>query len=259
MYRCRFFLFVVCVFCVVYVPIFYYTYEFLVAGYRTEVSAVPYGVDSAVHQIFIPFGPMPSAWAECSRTWDSFVVTRWDEKMCQSVISKAMPNRRELLDYKGVMFTDVCRVAIMYVHGGVYADMDICAKPGFRFRKCKACFFETSVGVSNDMMIAEKEHPVFLSILQQYADHAWVNSWWYLPYIQEMYSTGPVRFTIATHGYPNTSVIRYENIIHIHGNSWHSWDAILFMHPWLLCVLCCAVGVFKCRGVKRDILLGKDI
>ena len=36
-----------------------------------------------------------------------------------------------------------------------------------------------------------------------------------------------LRFTIATQGYPNTKVLPYGNIAihHIHGSSWHSWDA----------------------------------
>ena len=108
-------------------------------------------------------------------------------------------------------------------------------------------------------MIARKNHPVFLNILRQYADYAWVNSWFYLPYVQEMYSTGPVRFTLAVHGYPNTKVIPYENvaITHIHGNSWHSWDAVFFMHPWVLLIV--PIGYCIYRRRKQDVILGKDI
>ena len=243
----------------IYVPILYYTAQFLVVDYRTKVTRVRDRNVYKVHQIFIPFGPMPNQWAECSSTWDSFDVIRWDEGMCQSVIMEAMPRRRELLDYQGVKFTDVCRVAIMYVHGGIYADMDICANPEITFPECEVCFFKTSVGVSNDLMIAEKKHPVFLNILQQYADSAWVDSWFYLPYIREMYSTGPVRFTLAALGYPNTKVIPYDNIDiqHIHGNSWHSWDAMFFMHPWILLVIPIIYCAYKRR--KRDVILGKDI
>ena len=243
----------------IYVPILYYTAQFLLAGYRIKVTRVRDRNVYKVQQIFIPFGPIPKQWGECSSTWDTFDVIRWNEGMCQSVIMEAMPHRRELLDYRGVKFTDVCRVAIMYVHGGVYADMDICAKPDITFPECEACFFETSVGVSNDLMIAEKNHPVFLNILQQYADNAWVDSWFYLPYIREMYSTGPVRFTLAASGYPNTKVIPYDNIDiqHIHGNSWHSWDAMFFMHPWILLVIPIGYCIFRRR--KKGIILGKDI
>ncbi len=245
-------------FLLIYVPILYYTIQFLIAGYRTKVTRVMDPDVYKVHQIFIPFGPMPPNWGECSRTWDTFQVTRWNKEMCQSVIMEAMPNRRELLDYQGVKFTDVCRVAIMYVHGGIYSDMDICAKPEITFPECEACFFKTSVGVSNDLIIAQEKHPVFLNILQQYADYSWVNSWFYLPYIREMYSTGPVRFTLATHGYPNTKVIPYDNVAihHIHGNSWHSWDAVIFMHPWILLII--PIGYCLHRK-KKGVILGKDI
>lgn len=243
---------------ILYTPILYYTLQFLLSDYNMKVSRVVDKDIYEVHQIFIPFGPTPLEWEECSISWDVYDVTRWNKDMCNSVITEAMPNRRELLDYKGVMFTDVCRVAIMYVHGGLYSDMDICANKDFTFPKCEACFFKTSVGVSNDLIIAEKNQPIFLNILQQYADYAWVNSWFYLPYIQEMYSTGPVRFTLATQGYPNMKVIAYDNvdITHIHGNSWHSWDAVFFMHPWILLII--PIG-FCCRRKRKDIILGKDI
>ncbi len=242
-----------------YMPILYYTMQFLVADYNIKVTRVLDPELYKVHQIFIPFGPTPPEWGECSVTWDMFEVTRWNKGMCNSVIMQAMPSRRELLDYEGVMFTDVCRVAIMYVHGGLYADMDICANKDFTFPECEACFFKTSVGVSNDLMIAEKEHPVFLNILQQYADYAWVNSWFYLPYIREMYSTGPVRFSLAVLGYPSVKVIPYDNvdIMHIKGNSWHSWDAVLFMHPWIFIVLGVALCVWRRR--RKGVILGKDI
>ena len=244
---------------VLYMPIIYYTVQFLLVDFNMKVNKVVDKDMYKVHQIFIPFGPTPLEWEECSISWNVFDLTRWDKDMCNNVIMEAMPNRRELLDYEGVMFTDVCRAAIMYVHGGIYADMDICAKRDITFPKCKACFFKTSVGVSNDLMIAEEKHPVFLNILQQYADYAWVNSWFYLPYIQEMYSTGPVRFTLAAGGYPNTKVIPYDNIqiVHIHGNSWHSWDAVFFMHPWIIPLI--IVGVCMYRRRKKDVILGKDI
>jgi len=250
---------VLCGILVLYLPILYYTAEFLLAEYNTKVTRVLDPEIYRVHQIYIPFGPTPPEWETCSLTWNAFQVTRWNKDMCNSVIMEAMPSRRELLDYKGVMFTDVCRVAVMYVHGGMYADMDICAHADFTFPECEACFFKTSVGFSNDLMIARKNHPVFLNILRQYADYAWVNSWFYLPYVQEMYSTGPVRFTLAVHGYPNTKVIPYENvaITHIHGNSWHSWDAVFFMHPWVLLIV--PIGYCIYRRRKQDVILGKDI
>lgn len=244
---------------VLYTPILYYTIQFLVAEYNIKVTRVIDPELYNVHQIYIPFGPTPLEWEECSLSWDTYEVTRWNKEMCNSVITEAMPNRRELLDYKGVMFTDVCRVAIMYVHGGLYADMDICANKDFTFPKCEVCLFKTSMGMSNDLMIAEKNQPIFLNILQQYADYAWVNSWFYLPYIQEMYSTGPVRFTLAAQGYPNAKVIRYDDvdIRHIHGNSWHSWDAVFFMHPWVLLIL--PVGFYVYRRKRKGVILGKDI
>ena len=203
---------------------------------------------------------MPEDWKECSASWQPFQVTRWDREMCETVILKAMPNRRELIDYHGVMFTDVCRVAIMYVHGGVYADMDVCADYEITFPDCDVCFFKTSVGVSNDLIISRKNHPVFLNVLHQYADYAWVNSWFYLPYIREMYSTGPVRFSLAVSNYPNTTVLRYENlkITHIHGNSWHSWDAVLFMHPWVFIFLGIAYAVYR-RKRSNSINISKDV
>lgn len=246
-----------------YAPVINDTAQFLAAECSFRVSNITEHNTYSVHQIFIPFGPTPHDWEWCSSTWNTFDVKRWDKDMCTEVITQAMPSRRELLDYQGVMFTDVCRVAIMYVHGGVYADMDICAKQDTVFPKCDACLIKTSVGVSNDLIIAQKNHPIFANILYHYAESAWMNNWWYLPYIQEMYSTGPVRFTLATSNFPNTRVITYEqiNIQHIHGNSWHKWDAMFFMHPWVF--LCASVLIlvytYICAQRKRNVILGKNI
>ena len=68
------------------------------------------------------------------------------------------------------MFTYVCRSAIMYTQRGVYADMDICATPDTVLPQCDACFVQTLMGVSTDMMIASKGHPIFLNILHQHAN-----------------------------------------------------------------------------------------
>ena len=54
----------------------------------------------------------------------------------------------------------------MYVHGGIYADMDICAKQGITFPKCSDLLFQDLCrGKQHDLMIAEEKHPVFLNVL----------------------------------------------------------------------------------------------
>jgi len=121
----------------------YHAVQFLLVDYNTKVTQVLDPDTYRIHQIFIPFGDTPAAWEKCSQSWDAFKVTRWNKEICISVITQAMPNRRELLNYEGVMFTDVCSVAIMYVHGGLYVNMDICAKMGlcYTFLECEVCLF----------------------------------------------------------------------------------------------------------------------
>ena len=227
-----------------YVPVLYWTLRFVWVSQWT----MPHTAHTAhtahanhanhanhtVHQILIPYGPTPPLWTACARTWTPrWRRKQWDADMCRHAIMEAMPHRRELLDYEGVMFTDVCRSAIMYTEGGVYADMDICATPKTTLPDCDACFVHTSMGVSTDMMLARRHHPVFLNILHQYADARWVTDvWLWTPYIRTMFSTGPAKLTLAIHKYPEVRVIEYPNVQHIRGNTWHGWDVVVFVAVW---------------------------
>lgn len=220
------------------------------------LSYPPISRPQKVHQVFGLFADvMPSHWAECSKTWQSFSYKRWNKTECISAIQTIMPHRRELLDYKGVQLGDVCRVAIIYLHGGVYSDMDICAQSHTRFPVCDACFVKTSVGLSNDFFIVKKGHPVLLNILETYADAKWIDNPLYLPYIRTMFTTGPVQFSLALQNYPGVQTVSYASISlrHIHGSSWHSWDSPIFMHPYLLLLLICLVCVINAKVFRRCI------
>lgn len=233
-------------FFLIYIPIIWKTLLYLNASF--PISYPDTSKTQSIHQIFGLFNDeMPQEWVRCSRTWQSFPYRRWNKTECISAIQTAMPHRRELIDYEGVQLGDVCRVAVLYLHGGVYTDMDICAKKHTRFPVCDACFVKTSVGVSNDFIVVRKGHPVLLSILESYANSKWMDIPVYLPYIRTMFTTGPVQFSLAVKSYPGIQTVTYASmsLLHIRGSSWHSWDSSFFMHPfiwalvliWILCMI----------------------
>lgn len=243
-----------------YCPILWNLLLFLKADSSFVVSYPDTKKREHVHQVFGLFGDeMSRSWAECSKSWHAFPYTQWNKTECISAIQTVMPDRRELLDYKGVQLGDVCRVAIIYLHGGVYADMDICAQEFTRFPKCEACFVKTSLGLSNDFFSARKGHPLLLRILESYANARWLDSPLYLPYIRTMFTTGPVRFSLAVQGYPGVRTVTYASMSlkHIKGSSWHSWDSPIFMRPqtfFLFCIICAALRTrihSRCVSVSK--------
>lgn len=239
-----------------YAPIIWRTLFFLYVDSSFVLSYPPTSSHQKVHQVFGLFGDdMPPHWAECSETWQSFSYKRWNKTECISAIQTIMPHRRELIDYKAVQLGDVCRVAILYLHGGVYADMDICAQKHTRFPVCDACFVKTSVGLSNDFFIVKKGHPVLLNILEMYANAKWIDNSLYLPYIRTMFTTGPVQFSLALQNYPGVQTVTYASMSlrHIHGSSWHGWDSSIFMHPYMLSLLICLLCLLNAKVFRARI------
>ena len=243
-------------FVITYLPVLWKTCLFLYYDSSFVPTYPDFDNNPEVHQIFGLFDDeMPAEWKACSTSWHRFSHHMWNKSQCVEAIIDVMPNRRELIDYDYVQLSDVCRVAILYLHGGVYVDMDICAETHTRIPKCDACFVKTSPGVSNDIMIVKKHHPVLKNILYAYADAQWMNRFFYVPYIRTMFTTGPVQLSLAVQNYPFTKTVTYASmsVKHIHGSSWHSWDAIVFMHP--IISICTIIILIFIYGYTNELIL----
>jgi mannosyltransferase OCH1-like enzyme len=102
-------------------------------------------------------------------SWNYF-----DDEKCESFISENFPqefvNMYRSLPY-GVMKADAWRIAIIYIYGGVYADLDtVCLVPIEEWIKDYSfvAAIETPIGaIGNFTFAAEPKHPIIKSCLDQ--------------------------------------------------------------------------------------------
>ncbi len=154
---------------------------------------------------------------------------------------------------------DAIRYFVLYHYGGIYIDLDI----GCLRRLDPLLIFPVilprtiPVGVSNDLMFAEKEHPFMAQTIHNLItfDHNWI-----LNYPTVMFSTGPMflsaQYGLYTSSQPLTSDMPggevrilpkslygknvkpeeapHSFFSHFYGSSWHSDDAafIGFLGKW---------------------------
>lgn len=154
---------------------------------------------------------------------------------------------------------DAIRYFVLHHFGGVYIDLDIgCLRRVDPLLAYPVVLPRTiPVGVSNDLMFAEKEHPFMTQTIHNLAmfDHNWV-----LNYPTVMFSTGPMflsaQFGLYTASHPGTGEqpagdVRilpkslygknakpeeapHSFFVHYYGSSWHADDAafIGFLGHW---------------------------
>lgn len=151
---------------------------------------------------------------------------------------------------------DAIRYFVLHYHGGVYMDLDIgCLRPVDPLLVYPIILPKTiPVGVSNDLMFAEKGHPFLEQTIHNLVtfDHSWI-----LNYPTVMFSTGPMflsaQYGLYTSSHPTTAVqdIRilpkslygknakkeeapHSFFSHFYGSSWHADDAafIGFLGTW---------------------------
>lgn len=151
---------------------------------------------------------------------------------------------------------DAIRYFVLYHYGGIYYDLDIgCLRPLDPLLIYPVILPKTiPVGVSNDLMFAEKGHPFLEQTIHHLTtfDHSWV-----LNYPTVMFSTGPMflsaQYGLYTSSHPDTkhNDIRilpkslygknakegeapHSFFSHFYGSSWHADDAafIGFLGKW---------------------------
>lgn len=153
---------------------------------------------------------------------------------------------------------DVIRYFVLHHYGGVYIDLDIgCLRPLDPLLVYPVILPKTiPVGVSNDLIFAEKGHPFFAQTIHNLVtfDHDWL-----LNYPTVMFSTGPMflsaQYSIYTSSHPITpdepgdvrilpkslygknakpGEAPHSFFSHFYGSSWHADDApfISFLSHW---------------------------
>lgn len=151
---------------------------------------------------------------------------------------------------------DAIRYFVLHHYGGVYLDLDIgCLRPLDPLLIYPVILPKTiPVGVSNDLMFAEKHHPFLAQTIHNLVtfDHSWI-----LNYPTVMFSTGPMflsaQYGLFTSSHPvapggpirilpkslygknaKPGEAPHSFFSHFYGSSWHADDAafIGFLGTW---------------------------
>lgn len=184
---------------------------------------------------------------------------------------------------------DTMRYFIQHHYGGFYLDLDVgCRRDLFPLLKYNAIFPKTEpLSVSNDVMAASKNHPLFQQLISSLTGH---NYWFGTKYPTVIFSTGlmfvsqeVVKF-IRTHDrlrsatapdalslrslHPTLcSMAKTSFFAHYRGSTWHGGDVVLGTFVWhnklkitaLLSILLVCVyflGSPACYNRSRRAVLG---
>ena len=185
----------------------------------------------------------------------------WTDATSREFIAKEYPWFLDTFDgyTYPIQRADAIRYFILYHYGGVYMDIDIgCQRPVDSLLTFPVILPRTiPVGVSNDLMFAEKNHPFMAQTIHNLIafDLSWV-----LNYPTVMFSTGPMflsaQYGAWTSAHPATpeqpggevrilpkslygknaqpEEVPHSYFSHYYGSSWHADDAAFvgFLGHW---------------------------
>ncbi|KAJ7684065.1 nucleotide-diphospho-sugar transferase [Mycena rosella] len=212
-------------------------------------------------------GTLPDKWKSISQECRDMMLTSsplpspskymlWTDESSREFIARHYPwflNTFDDYSY-AILRADAIRYFVLYHYGGIYLDLDIgCLRPLDPLLVYPVILPKTiPVGVSNDLMFAQKHHPFLAQTIHNLAtfDHSWV-----LNYPTVMFSTGPM-FLSVQYGIFTSQRVQGGNVrilpkslygknaepaeaphsffTHHYGSSWHSDDAafIWFLGAW---------------------------
>ncbi|KAJ7781118.1 glycosyltransferase family 32 protein [Mycena metata] len=205
-------------------------------------------------------GTLPEKWKsisqECRDMMPDYEYMLWTDDSSREFIARHYPwflNTFDDYSY-AILRADAIRYFVLYHYGGIYLDLDIgCLRPLDPLLVYPVILPKTiPVGVSNDLMFAQKHHPFLAQTIHNLAtfDHSWI-----LNYPTVMFSTGPM-FLSVQYGIFSSQHVPGGNVrilpkslygknaepseaphsffTHHYGSSWHSDDAafIWFLGIW---------------------------
>ncbi|KAF8556972.1 hypothetical protein OG21DRAFT_426575 [Imleria badia] len=207
---------------------------------------------------------LPPKWKNiseaCRDMMSDYEYMLWTDASSREFIAEHYPWFLDTFDnYEYVIQrADVIRYFVLHHYGGIYLDLDIgCLRPLDPLLVYPVILPKTiPVGVSNDLIFAERGHPFFAQTIHNLVtfDHDW-----FLNYPTVMFSTGPMflsaQYSIYTSSHPITpdepgdvrilpkslygknakpGEAPHSFFTHFYGSSWHADDApfIGFLSHW---------------------------
>ncbi|TFK29398.1 hypothetical protein FA15DRAFT_402257 [Coprinopsis marcescibilis] len=239
------------------------------AAYLSDLDLTPPFPNATVHER-IPriihqtwkYSTLPARWQPisnaCREMMPDYEYRLWTDESSRTFIAEHYPWFLDIYDgYKfPIQRADVIRYFVLHHYGGIYMDLDIgCLRPIDPLLVYPVVLPKTiPVGVSNDLILAEKGHPFMQQTIHNLVtfDHSWL-----LNYPTVMFSTGPM-FLSAQYGIYTTSRHNSANsqirilpkslygknakpeeapnsfFSHFYGSSWHADDAafVTFLGSW---------------------------
>jgi mannosyltransferase OCH1-like enzyme len=200
-----------------------------------------------VHQIWLDYMNIPDKWTEArSKTIKmnpNMTHVLWTSKDIEPFLAQEYP---WFLDtYLAYQYfnqkVNAARYFIIYHYGGVYMDMDFIVNVSFtdiykrhHIRDYECAFPATWPSGISTALFACKKNSRFMKFLTSNLQKS--DRWCVLPYATTMWSTGPRYLTKCLGSYPEKSKtifvlpMHYFTDVyftHLHGSTWHRWDAQL--------------------------------
>eukprot|EP00834_Sanchytrium_tribonematis_P002057 NODE_57_length_28844_cov_0.352687.p11 type:complete len:292 gc:universal NODE_57_length_28844_cov_0.352687:20137-19262(-) len=236
-----------------------------------------YQLPKIIHQIayYDEESKIPEGWKSCKEFWEEsnpdWKIKRWNEKMGDQLILDEYTWLWDTYNsYSNVVQkVDLLRLVALHKYGGIYADLDICAKKSFEeLRQYEFGVPQTDPhGYSNFMLLSRPGHPILMHFL---AHFEYYNRFWFLPYLKVMCSTGPFLLTYLLHTYPAQEQIRRlpdhwnsrEYISFRQGSTWHEWDSVilitfyenLYISIFLIIILVFGLFWYCCNPKKSTVI-----
>ncbi|KAH7929413.1 glycosyltransferase family 32 protein [Leucogyrophana mollusca] len=242
-------------------------FEVPVLDNTTRWNATEHGkierVPRIIHQTW-KSETLPQRWKglsqACRNMMSDYEYMLWTDASSREFIAERYPWFLDTFDdYEfPIQRADAIRYFVLHHFGGIYLDLDVgCLRPLDPLLIYPVILPKTiPVGVSNDLMFAEPNHPFLAQTIHNLVtfDHSW-----FLNYPTVMFSTGPMflsaQYSLYTSSHPSTADepgdvrilpkslygknAKFEEaphsfFAHYYGSSWHADDAafIGFLGHW---------------------------
>ncbi|KAI0322482.1 nucleotide-diphospho-sugar transferase [Amylostereum chailletii] len=234
---------------------------------------------------------LPQRWKEvaqgCRELMPDYEYMLWTDASSRDFIAKEYPWFLDTFDSYPypIQRADAIRYFILHHYGGVYLDLDIgCLRRVDPLLVYPVILPRTiPVGVSNDLMFAEKGHPFMAQTIHNLVTF---NHDWILNYPTVMFSTGPMflsaQFGLYSASHPGTpddpagevrilpkslygknakpSEAPNPFFEHFYGSSWHSDDAafIAFLGHWGKALMWLGLALLVVSMIKLGYTSGKQ-
>lgn len=196
---------------------------------------------------------VPARWRQPHSSWRNAEERGWKRVLWDNSANRALVRDQFpwlLAFYDGLPYdiqrADFMRPLYLYVHGGVYADLDVglldvlVLEELLAARTCFVPATQPAPFVTNYFLACAPRHPFMLHVAAR-AEAASRAAWWLLvPYAYILFSCGlghvtnELRHWLAT-GRGDVSVVNWHApgastpVFYTPGSSWHRWDAQLVL------------------------------